>query len=185
MAQDKKESLTVNDMRQRLQFIGMDEARRKSRIERVVDLCVLESVLHKPIGKLSKGFRQRVGMAQALLHEPEVIFLDEPTDGLDPVGRTQVRTVLQELRDQGRTIFLNSHLLQEVELVCDRVAIMDKGDLRYVGTIEDLTPTEEAQLAVECRGPLEAIRAALAPRPLLEVSSNGDKHTVVLAGTEQ
>ena len=76
-----------------------------------------------------------------------MIFLDEPTDGLDPVGRTQVRTVLQDLRDQGRTIFLNSHLLQEVELVCDRVAIMDRGNLRYVGTIEDLTPTEEAQLA--------------------------------------
>ena len=108
---------------------------------------------NESVKRFSKGMLQRLGLAQALLHEPDVIFLDEPTDGLDPVGRTQVRTVLQDLRDQGRTIFLNSHLLQEVELVCDRVAIMDRGNLRYVGTIEDLTPTEEAQLALECAVP--------------------------------
>jgi ABC-2 type transport system ATP-binding protein len=83
--------------------------------------------------------QQRLGLAQAMLHEPDMLILDEPTDGVDPVGRSEMRTLLQNLKSQGKTMFLNSHLLQEVELVCDRVAILDRGELLQVGEVDALT----------------------------------------------
>ena len=88
----------------------------------------------------SKGMQQRLGLAQALLHEPEVVFLDEPTDGVDPVGRRVIRQIVAELKDQGVTVFINSHLLMEVEMICDRVVIMDKGRIVREGGIDELTP---------------------------------------------
>jgi len=91
------------------------------------------------VRKYSKGMRQRLGLAQAMLHDPELLILDEPTDGLDPVGRSQIRKLINELRDQGKTVFLNSHILQEVELVCDRVAILAGGALQGIGTPRELT----------------------------------------------
>src|SRR5262245_32262419 len=91
------------------------------------------------VTKYSKGMLQRLGLAQALLHEPQLVILDEPTDGLDPVGRSHVRNVLQRLKQEGRTVFVNSHILQEVELVCDRVAILDRGSLKYVGPVQQIT----------------------------------------------
>lgn len=93
----------------------------------------------------SKGMLQRLGLAQALLHDPELLILDEPTDGVDPVGRSEMRTVLQELKDQGKTIFINSHLLQEVELVCDRVAILVKGEFKREGRISEITERKQAE----------------------------------------
>jgi ABC-2 type transport system ATP-binding protein len=82
---------------------------------------------------------QRLGLAQAMLHDPDLLIMDEPTDGLDPLARSQVRGFLVELKRQGKTIFLNSHILQEVQLVCDRVAILDKGVLRRVGSVSEIT----------------------------------------------
>ncbi len=90
------------------------------------------------VTKYSKGMLQRLGLAQALLHEPQLLVMDEPTDGLDPGARAEMRTLMQELRNRGVTIFLNSHLLQEVELVCDRVAILNVGRLRYCGSVDDI-----------------------------------------------
>lgn len=87
----------------------------------------------------SKGMLQRLGLAQAMLHDPQVYILDEPTDGLDPIARQQVRRTLSELKRQGKTIFLNSHILQEVELICDRVAILDRGRLKFCGPVTELT----------------------------------------------
>src|SRR6202030_2771088 len=87
----------------------------------------------------SKGMKQRLGLAQAMMHDPEVIFLDEPTDGVDPVGRREIRDLLQQLKGQGKTIFLNSHLLSEVELICDRVAILQAGEMVRQGTTAELT----------------------------------------------
>ena len=87
----------------------------------------------------SKGMQQRIGLAQALIHEPELVFLDEPTDGVDPVGRAAVRAIVAELRARGVTVFVNSHLLMEVERVCDRVVIMDKGRILREGTVAELT----------------------------------------------
>ena len=91
------------------------------------------------VASYSKGMLQRLGLAQAMLHGPELLILDEPTDGVDPVGRAGIRDTLFWLKDRGKTIFLNSHLLQELELVCDRVAILQKGLLRHVGPIQELT----------------------------------------------
>jgi ABC-2 type transport system ATP-binding protein len=82
--------------------------------------------------------RQRLGLAQAMLHDPDLLILDEPTDGLDPMGRSQIREVLEKMKNRGKTVFLNSHILQEVELICDRVAIMALGKLRGIGTIDGL-----------------------------------------------
>jgi ABC-2 type transport system ATP-binding protein len=117
---------------------GMDETRGKTRIDNVVELCALETVLHKPIGKLSKGFRQRVGMAQALLHEPEVLIMDEPTAGLDPNQIHEVRETLRRLGKQ-KTILMSTHIMQEVDAIADRAIFIDEGRLVYDGSIADLT----------------------------------------------
>ncbi len=103
------------------------------------------------VRKYSKGMRQRLGLAQAMLHEPELLILDEPTDGLDPVGRSEIRRLITELRAQGKTVFLNSHILQEVELVCDRVAILAGGTLRGVGTPHELTTKFHGALTLRVR----------------------------------
>jgi ABC-2 type transport system ATP-binding protein len=96
------------------------------------------------VKRYSKGMMQRLGLAQAMINDPDVIFLDEPTDGVDPVGRKEIRDVLRNLKAAGKTIFLNSHLLSEVELVSDRVAILDHGKLLRVGTVDELTVTDSS-----------------------------------------
>ncbi|MEM9082871.1 MAG: ABC transporter ATP-binding protein [Planctomycetota bacterium] len=94
---------------------------------------------NKRVGSFSKGMRQRLGIANALVNDPQLVVLDEPTDGVDPVGRRDIRNLLLQLKDEGRAVFINSHLLSELELCCDRVAIMLKGELRAAGTIDELT----------------------------------------------
>jgi ABC-2 type transport system ATP-binding protein len=114
------------------------------------------------VKKFSKGMLQRLGLVQALLHDPDLLILDEPTDGLDPVGRSEVRELLLDLKRQGKTIFLNSHLLQEVELICDHVAILDEGRLRFVGTIDEVTSqTMGDDVELELAAPETEVRAAL------------------------
>ncbi|MEM8733325.1 MAG: ABC transporter ATP-binding protein [Planctomycetota bacterium] len=114
------------------------------------------------VKKYSKGMRQRLGLAQALLHDPELLIMDEPTDGLDPVGRSEIRQLITDIRDQGKTVFLNSHILQEVELVCDRVAILAKGQLRGVGTPEELTNQffagQTSKVRIRLSGPDDALK---------------------------
>ena len=90
------------------------------------------------IGKFSRGMVQRIGLAQALMHDPQLIILDEPTSGLDPVGRKEVRELILSLKAQGKTVFLSSHILSEVEQVCDRIAIVEKGSLKQMGAVKDL-----------------------------------------------
>ena len=106
-------------------------------ISRVVEQCAIQEVLHKPIGKLSKGFRQRVGMAQALLSDPDVLILDEPTSGLDPLQIREVRKLIRELGRQ-KTILLSTHILQEVEAVADTVLMVHEGRLVFDGTLDEL-----------------------------------------------
>ena len=96
---------------------------------------------------------QRLGLAQSLVNDPQILFLDEPTDGVDPVGRKEIRDILKHLKQQGKTIFLNSHLLSEVELISDRVAILDKGKLLKVGTVDELT-TSGSQYRIGIGSPL-------------------------------
>ncbi|MCA9265226.1 MAG: ABC transporter ATP-binding protein, partial [Planctomycetales bacterium] len=113
------------------------------------------------IRKYSKGMQQRLGLAQALLHDPPLLILDEPTDGVDPVGRSEMREVLRELKNEGKTIFINSHLLQEVELICSRVAIMFEGELRKEATVEELTELAGLQLSMQLACDEPTMRAAL------------------------
>ncbi len=114
-----------------------------------------------PVAKFSKGMQQRLGLAQAMLHDPELLILDEPTDGVDPVGRSEMRRVLNELKDQGKTVFINSHLLQEIELVCDRVAIMNRGRVQKFGRIEELTKRAETECGLVLRGDATRIREVM------------------------
>ena len=117
------------------------------------------------IKKYSKGMLQRLGLALAMLHDPELLILDEPTDGVDPVGRSEMRTLLLNLKAAGKTIFINSHLLQEVELVCDRVAILDRGKMLRQGRIAELTAHAESEVRVVVAGAEDAARAAAADMP--------------------
>ncbi len=95
------------------------------------------------IKKYSKGMMQRLGLAQSIVHDPEIIFLDEPTDGVDPIGRKEIRDILVDLKREGKTIFINSHLLSEVELVSDKVAMLNHGKLIKVGSVDELTTSKE------------------------------------------
>lgn len=121
---------------------GMDNARKQARIDAVIGICKLESVVFKPISKLSKGYRQRVGMAQALLHEPDVLIMDEPTAGLDPNQIREVRDVLRRLSRE-KTILLSTHILQEVEAMASRVIMINEGRLVYDGSVSSLGATSE------------------------------------------
>ena len=120
---------------------GMEMNLKASRIEKVIDQCALQSVISKPISKLSRGFRQRVGMANVLLHEPDVLIMDEPTAGLDP---NQVLEVRKTIKGLGKTILLSTHILQEVREVADRILLINQGRLVFSGTPEDLK--DEASL---------------------------------------
>jgi ABC-2 type transport system ATP-binding protein len=115
---------------------GMGKNRKASRIEKVIDQCALQTVVTKPISKLSRGFRQRVGMANVLLHEPDVLIMDEPTAGLDP---NQVIEVRKTIKGLGKTILLSTHILQEVRKVADRILLIHQGRLIFSGTPEDLS----------------------------------------------
>jgi ABC-2 type transport system ATP-binding protein len=125
------------------QLAGVDKKRRAATKARLLELVEMTEWQHTRIKKYSKGMRQRLGLAQAMINDPQLLFLDEPTDGVDPIGRKHIRDILSHLKEQGKTIFLNSHLLSEVELICDQVAILDKGRLVHCGTVADLTsPTK-------------------------------------------
>ena len=117
---------------------GLSSQHKRERIDAVVELCGLGSVIGKPIGKLSRGYRQRVGMAQVLLHEPDVLILDEPTAGLDPNQIHDVRETIRKL-GQRKTILLSTHILQEVEAMARRVLFIDEGRLVFDGPIAELT----------------------------------------------
>jgi ABC-2 type transport system ATP-binding protein len=115
------------------------------------------------IKKFSKGMMQRLGLAQAMLNDPQLLFLDEPTDGVDPIGRKEIRDILKDLRSRGRTIFLNSHMLSEVEEVSDRVAILNKGELLQVGTIAEIT-SHRLEYEIQLTDPVtEHVRSLLTP----------------------
>ncbi len=116
---------------------GLVGQRKRERIEAVVDLCQLGSVIGKPVGKLSRGYRQRVGMAQGLLHEPDVLILDEPTAGLDPNPIPDVRETIRKL-GESKTILLSTHILQEVEAMTNRALFIDEGRLIFDGTVQEL-----------------------------------------------
>ncbi|MBL8005930.1 MAG: ABC transporter ATP-binding protein [Ignavibacteria bacterium] len=118
---------------------GMNSKDADARTAEYLKLVDMEKWKKTKIKKYSKGMLQRLGLAQSMMNNPELIFLDEPTDGVDPIGRKEIRDILINLKSSGKTIFLNSHLLSEVELICDRVAILNKGVLVKTGRVEDIT----------------------------------------------
>ena len=118
---------------------GMRRVERRVRTEAMLDLVRMRDWADRRLGTYSKGMQQRVGLAASLVNDPRLVVLDEPTDGVDPVGRKEIRDLLVRLRGEGRTIFVNSHLLSEIEMVSDRVAIMVQGRVWAQGTIDDLT----------------------------------------------
>lgn len=117
---------------------GMQARARKKRIPELLELVDLAKWGRVRLGKYSKGMLQRIGLAQALMHSPQLLILDEPTDGVDPVGRRQIREILHALEERGVTIFINSHLLGEVELFCHEVAILHRGKVALVGKVKEL-----------------------------------------------
>jgi ABC-2 type transport system ATP-binding protein len=161
---------------------GVPRVVRRKRADELLELVGLKEWQNHRVKQYSKGMRQRVGIAQALMNDPDLVLLDEPTDGVDPVGRRDIRNILLEEKRRGRTVLLNSHLLSELEMVCDRVAIMVKGEVSMQGTIDELTreskryeidvdlgatPTEvrerAAQLAPALPGMVETAAPMIAP----------------------
>ncbi len=128
--------------RSALKFYGrlssMGNRQIEKRSDELLELVGLRGRDRESLKRFSKGMNQRLGLAQALIHDPDLLVLDEPTDGLDPVGRSEVRKVIERLSESGKTIFLNSHILHEVEVVCTRVAILADGEIRGAGTIDEL-----------------------------------------------
>jgi ABC-2 type transport system ATP-binding protein len=116
---------------------GVSASVRRQRITDLLGRVGLGDVGNKQLRKFSKGMLQRVGIAQAIIHDPEVVFLDEPMSGLDPLGRHEVRELIQQLKDEGKTIFFSTHILSDAETLCDRVAVIHKGELRGVGVVND------------------------------------------------
>jgi ABC-2 type transport system ATP-binding protein len=150
---------------------GMESGERRKRIPEMLELVGLEQWGSVRIGKYSKGMLQRLGLAQALIHSPSMLILDEPTDGVDPVGRMHIREVLTRCEEKGVTIFINSHLLAEVELFCREVAILDKGKVALSGKMHDLTSGKGYRLTVG-ETP-EAVVEALRAKATSVASRNG------------
>jgi len=143
---------------------GVPRAERARRIGPMLERVGLGDVGNKQLRKFSKGMLQRVGIAQAIIHDPEVVFLDEPMSGLDPLGRHEVRELIQGLKDEGKTIFFSTHILSDAEALCDRVAVIHKGELRGVGVVNDLRSSAAGKSEViwEGAGALPAVRSLLA-----------------------
>jgi ABC-2 type transport system ATP-binding protein len=170
----------------RARLKGLGRARSRERVDAVLAQCGLESVNKRIIGHLSKGYRQRVGLADALVHEPELIILDEPTLGLDP---SQIRSVRQLVKDLGRrhTVLLSSHILPEVEMTCNRVLIMREGRILADDTPENLQKTvgKNGHLIAEIAAPLQELETCWEQMPELShytiTAAEGDYHRCVLA----
>lgn len=173
------------------QLSGLSPATIRRRSAEMLEVVGLKERARDNIAQYSKGMLQRLGLAQALLHKPRLLILDEPTDGLDPVGRAQVRSILHQFKQDGHTVFVNSHILQEVELICDRVAILDHGTERFVGTVSELTrqlmEQQPHDLAVnfELRGNAERVEPILSRHGVRDWQTTAVDHFHAVAKLDQ
>jgi ABC-2 type transport system ATP-binding protein len=155
------------------------------RIATTFDLVGLDqkTAKKKQLRQYSKGMLQRVGMAQALINDPELVFLDEPMSGLDPLGRYQVREIILSLKEQGKTIFFNSHILTDVEQICDRIAILARGELLCVGSLEEILGRADVYQVIIKGGEAEQLKQWITGLTLVEGlwhgQVNGDPHVLI------
>ena len=134
------------------QLSGVPAKQRTQRVDQVLHQVGLRDVQGLQLRKFSKGMLQRVGIGQAILHDPKLVFFDEPMSGLDPMGRREVRDLMEELKHEGKTVFFSTHILSDAEALCDRVAIIHQGELRGVGAVEDLTSSVQGQVEIIWQG---------------------------------
>jgi ABC-2 type transport system ATP-binding protein len=164
------------------QLSGVPSRDRKHRIEEVLARVGLTDIKGMQLRKFSKGMSQRVGIAQAILHNPKLVFLDEPMSGLDPLGRREVRDLIEQLKQEGKTVFFSTHILPDAEALCDRVAIIHHGELRGVGAVEDLASSVHGKVEVIWQGTqVPASMKALGG----ECHVTGDTVRAVLPETQQ
>ena len=130
------------------QLSGVPAKERSSRVERMLGRVGLSDSAGVQLRKFSKGMLQRVGLAQAILHDPKLVFLDEPMSGLDPSGRREVRDLIQQLRNEGKTVFFSTHILSDAEALCDRVGVIHQGELRGVGSVAELTSQKQGKIEI-------------------------------------
>lgn len=169
-----------------LVFYGRLAGLNKVELQRRVPLLLtgvgLTDAQSRPLRKFSKGMLQRIGLAQALIHDPELVILDEPMSGLDPVGRKDVRDIILSLRDQGKTVFFSTHIISDVEMICDRVGILAKGKLLAMGRIEDLVSRHVAQsVEVVCEG-LVGEKIPLIKSAAVRLLQRGDRCWMIIPG---
>ncbi|MFQ3610164.1 MAG: ABC transporter ATP-binding protein [Fimbriimonadales bacterium] len=164
------------------QLAKMNPKHLRKRIDEVLELVGLAERRRSRIREFSKGMQQRVGLAQAIIHDPDLVILDEPTSALDPLGRRRVREVVQYLKSQGKTVILNSHLLSEVEMSCDRVAILNKGRLVKQGTLEELL-VNRSVVTLELKQITPAVLEAL-QRVAVKVDPIDERRVVVEVSNE-
>jgi ABC-2 type transport system ATP-binding protein len=155
---------------------GLSAHVRRDRTDRYLELLGLAGAAHRPLREYSKGMLQRIGIAQALMHNPDMLLLDEPTSGLDPIGAKEIRDIILAEKWRGKTIFINSHLLSEVERTCDRVAILNHGKIVKVGKLDALA-TKRPAIRVEVAEKSEKLREGLA-RVAEHVEVNGNTYVV-------
>jgi ABC-2 type transport system ATP-binding protein len=162
-------------------FFGYSAADREERIKKFLERVGLAGSADVQLRKFSKGMLQRVGIAQAILHDPQVIFLDEPMSGLDPVGRREVRDIILELKKQGRTIFFSTHILSDAEMLCDRVAVLVRGKLQGVGAPREIVSMQVYGMEIL----FEARAGCLLPQKLTErATRTGDRYRIEVAETD-
>src|SRR5208337_1604239 len=127
---------------------GVPAKGRSARVEHMLGRVGLSDSAGMQLRKFSKGMLQRVGLAQAILHDPKLVFLDEPMSGLDPMGRREVRDLIQQLRSEGKTVFFSTHILSDAEALCDRVGVIHQGELRGVGAVAELTSETQGKIEI-------------------------------------
>ena len=154
-------------------LVGMPKQERRSRSEEMIDKVGLRHAADRPIGKFSKGMMQRIGLAQALLHDPELLVLDAPMSGLDPIGRKEVRDLLLEQRERGKTLLFTSHILSDVELLCNRVVIMQQGEITSEGQVHDLLESAGRRVEIRLSSASKALKDSLGSRATIVDEGTG------------
>jgi ABC-2 type transport system ATP-binding protein len=163
------------------QFFGYSRTERQERIKKFLERVGLAASADVQLRKFSKGMLQRVGIAQAILHDPQVVFLDEPMSGLDPVGRREVRDIILELKNQGKTIFFSTHILSDAEMLCDRVAVLVGGKLQGVGAPSEIVSMDVQGMEILFEATPDS---ALPPKIVERATHTGDRYRIEVPEAE-